>query len=144
MIIGKQTQFYTLWGVYTAVQFAAGSFGSGHKVVPGAALAVLLGVWAFNLGHLGFLLQCLKQINELRAALCHGLDQNDQQYGSKLKVALNDLQQGDFFWRFYRLRDGRGGYVMNSAVHFFIDACASLALIRRMGNPAPGVGTDFF
>jgi hypothetical protein len=56
LIVSKQTQYYTLWGVYTAVQFAAGSFQSGGKLSLGVGLAVLCGVWAFNLGHLGFVL----------------------------------------------------------------------------------------
>lgn len=56
LLIGKQTQFYTLWGVYTAVQFTAGGFGSKDTLSRGVAYAVIAGVWAFNFGHLGFVL----------------------------------------------------------------------------------------
>ena len=50
LLIGKQTQFYTLWGVYTAVQFTAGGLGSKDTLSPGVAYAVIAGVWAFNFG----------------------------------------------------------------------------------------------
>ncbi|HKA72822.1 MAG TPA: hypothetical protein VKE26_13505 [Xanthobacteraceae bacterium] len=29
LTISKQTQYYTLWGVYTVVQFATANYGSG-------------------------------------------------------------------------------------------------------------------
>jgi hypothetical protein len=61
LIVSKQTQYYTLWGVYTAVQFAAGSYGYSHPVPLGVGLAVFFGVWAFNFGHLSFLLRCADQ-----------------------------------------------------------------------------------
>ena len=37
LVISKQTHYYSLWAVYTAVQFAAASFGLGQRLVPQAS-----------------------------------------------------------------------------------------------------------
>jgi hypothetical protein len=44
LIVAKQTHFYSLWAVYTAVQFTAGSYGMGQSISFTAAIAVLAGV----------------------------------------------------------------------------------------------------
>ena len=38
LIVSKQTHYYSLWAVYTAVQFAAGSYGSTQKLSLGRGL----------------------------------------------------------------------------------------------------------
>jgi len=82
LIVSKQTQYYTLWGVYTAVQFAAGSYGYGHRLPLGVALAVFFGVWAFNFGHLGFVLRCVAQLNKLTIVLNAAIEENKNKYRS--------------------------------------------------------------
>ena len=137
LIVSKQTQFYTLWGVYTVVQFAAGGFQSGGKPSLGVGLAVLCGVWAFNLGHLGFVLRCVDQLHRLGVVLNTALDGNEVAYEKSLSRAFRDMSGGgEFFWRYYKrgLRP-RGSYIVNSFVHFFIDTCASVALVIRIDNP---------
>jgi hypothetical protein len=131
LIISKQNQYYTLWGVYTAVQFAAGSYGYGHNLSLGVGLAILFGVWAFNIGHLGFVLQCVVQLNRLTDALNAALD-DDASYKDKLRHALKDMQEGTLFWRPFREKTGLRSYGMNIFVHFFIDTCASIALLMRV------------
>jgi len=101
LIISKQTQYYTLWAVYTAVQFAAGGFGYGTKSLPlGVGLAVLAGVWAFNLGHLGFVLQCVTELNRLTIVLNAALDENMEAYRSALQGAFRIWQREPFFGAF--------------------------------------------
>ena len=56
IMLNKQSQYYGLWAVYTAVQFTAGSFGGAGKLPLAVAVAVLIGVWIFNVGHLSFVL----------------------------------------------------------------------------------------
>src|SRR4051794_1230497 len=69
-IIGtKQTQYYALWAVYTAVQFSAATYGIGKTLSWSVAIAVLAGFWIFNLGHLGFVLQCVRQLDRLQQLL---------------------------------------------------------------------------
>jgi hypothetical protein len=147
LIISKQTQYYTLWAVYTAVQFAAGGFGYGTKSLPlGVGLAVLAGVWAFNLGHLGFVLQCVTELNRLTIVLNAALDENMEAYRSALQGAFRDMAEGTFFWRVLKqgkqlkrgevaiLENQLRSYGMNIFVHFWIDMCASLALLIRVDN----------
>jgi hypothetical protein len=137
LIVSKQTQYYTLWGGYTAVQFTAGGFGYsyGHTIPAGVGFAMLGGVWAFNLGHLGFVLQCIAQINKLIALLNATLAVGKLDQDS-LKAAFKDMQAGAYFWQFYKWNDPHlRSYIMNSFVHFFIDACASVALLTRVDGP---------
>jgi hypothetical protein len=137
LIVSKQTQYYTLWGGYTAVQFTAGSFGyaSDHRLPLGIGLVVLCGVWAFNLGHLGFVLQCINQLNKLSAVLNAALAGKESEYRESLKFALGDMQAGAWFWRFYKRGKHLISYVTNSFVHFLIDVCASAALLIRVDSP---------
>ncbi len=69
LIVSQQNQYYTLWGVYTVVQFAAGSYGYGQPLSLELGLAVFFGVWAFNLGHLSFLLSCADQLDKLKVLI---------------------------------------------------------------------------
>jgi uncharacterized Zn-finger protein len=110
LIVSKQTQYYTLWGVYTAVQFSAGSYGYGHPLRPGVGLAVLFGVWAFNLGHLGFVLQCVAQLKKLSVVLNAALDDNRKKYQSALQDASEICRQGACFGGY--IKEGPTGEVI--------------------------------
>jgi hypothetical protein len=123
-----------LWGVYTAVQFAAAGFGYGHPLPLGVGLAVFFGVWAFNLGHLGFVLQCMAQLNRLSVVMDAVLRHNKETYQTALHHAFRDIGEGIFFWKLVRGEHGRS-YRMNIFVHFFIDICASAALLSRVDCP---------
>ena len=137
LIVSKQTQYYTLWGVYTAVQFAAGGFQSGGRLSLGIGLAVLCGVWAFNFGHLGFVLRCVDQLHRLGAVLNTVSDGNEVSYKNSLSDAFRDMSEGGvfLFWRYYKRGPHRGSYIRNSFVHVFIDTCASVVLLFRIDNP---------
>jgi hypothetical protein len=136
LIISKQTQYYTLWGVYTAVQFAAASFGLSQHALPlGVVLAVLLGFWAFNIGHLGFVLECLAQLNRLKSALNAVLHENRQEYEKEIRLAFSSMGVARVFWRLTSEAGNRRSYIQNIAVHFFIDTCASVALLSRADSP---------
>jgi hypothetical protein len=130
LIVSKQTQYYTLWAVYTAVQFAAGSYGYGHPVPWEIALAVVSGVWAFNVGHLGFVLRCKNQINMLGNALRAALDEDHEKYQSTLRNIFIDIGEVSLSWSLYK-QAFHETYRWNTCVHLFIDICASLALLTR-------------
>jgi hypothetical protein len=136
LIISKQTQYYTLWGVYTAVQFAAGSYGSNQSLRIRTALAVFAGVWAFNLGHLGFVLRCVEQLDQLGRALTAALDNQQALYQERLHGAFGDMREGGFFWQFRERKGQTRSYLLNTAVHLAIDICASVALLSRVQWPA--------
>jgi hypothetical protein len=132
IIISKQNQYYTLWGGYTAVQFAAGSFALNLNPVPlKVGIAVLFGVWAFNIGHLGFVLQCVAHLNKLSVVLNAAVDGEEAIYKAGLRRAFESMQEGSYFWRFDR-KEGPRSYGMNIFVHLFIDVCASIALLARV------------
>lgn len=136
LIISKQMQYYTLWGVYTAVQFAAGGFGFSVKPLPLAVgLAVLLGVWAFNLGHLGFVLRCVDQLNKLTAVLNAAIEDKKPKYELELKAAFENMLEGSHFWHFLGRSGHPRSYGWNIFVHFWIDVCASAALLVRVDSP---------
>ena len=135
LIVAKQTHFYSLWAVYTAVQFTAGSYGMGQSISFTAAIAVLAGVWAFNFGHLGFVLQCITQLTALRDVLKAAATNDKVAYEEALKQAINQMEEGGIFLRYYLRKDQKSSYFMNSFVHFFIDTCASIALLIRVDNP---------
>jgi hypothetical protein len=141
LIISKQTQYYTLWAVYTAVQFAAGNYGSNQPLSLIAGLAVLAGVWIFNLGHLGFVLQCVDQLNRLSRALSIALrdaqaeDQKKSQqaeYQKALRDAFEEMHEGSLFWNYFRRAEQGRSYITNTLVHLGIDVCASIALLIRV------------
>jgi len=131
LLMGKQTHFYTLWGVYTAVQFTAGGFGTRDTLSAGVVYAVIVGVWAFNVGHLGFVLSCVQQISKLRVALNHSLAGETQKFKEAARDALADMKESDFFWTFYGNKRDRSKYILNSLTHLVIDSCASIALLYR-------------
>lgn len=131
LLLGKQTQLYTLWGFYTAVELTAGGFGSRESLTKAMAWGVVLGVWAFNLGHLGFVLSCVRQISRLRAAVNYRLLGKDELFKKVAKEALADMNEADFFWRFYADKANRSKYLMSTVTHLFIDACASFVLLSR-------------
>ncbi len=136
LIVSKQTQYYTLWAVYTAVQFAAGNYGYGHTLSMVNGLAVLFGVWAFNLGHLNFLLRCADQLEKLRAVLIAALDNNNEKYQSALREAFRNMSEVGLSERARQGRYSRAYFFNRTTyVHLFIDLCASVALLIRIGNP---------
>jgi hypothetical protein len=132
----KQTRYYTLWTVYTVAQFTAASFGLSRDVLAlNVALAVVAGFWAFNIGHLGFVLECLVQTNNLRAALdaalIEGATSNSEKYQAAVRLALSNMREGRLFWRRIPAANRRV-YFTNISVHLFIDVCASIALFLRV------------
>jgi hypothetical protein len=135
LIVAKQTHFYSLWAVYTAVQFTAGSYSMGQPISLSAAIAVLAGVWAFNFGHLGFVLQCVAQLQTLREVLKAAVTNNRVAYEETLKETINHMEEGGIFLGYYFRKGPKSSYFMNSFVHFFIDTCASIALLIRVDNP---------
>ena len=128
----RQTQYYTLWGFYTVVQFAVAGFGSTEPLKPLTVAAILCGVWAFNLGHLAFIVACVSQLNRLTHALDAALDGDEVNRGRLTKEAFRDMHVADLFWKLPATARARRGYVSNSLVHLFIDVAASLALYFRM------------
>jgi len=133
LISTKQTQYYVLWAGYTTVQFTAGSFGAKETLSHLVVYAVLAGVWMFNIGHLGFVLKCVEQLNKLTIALEAALRDNKQEFETAMKSALSDMGVGLYFWRTFGATRGHSSYFMNSLVHFWIDICASAALLWRAG-----------
>jgi hypothetical protein len=141
LMTSKQTQYYTLWAVYTAVQFAAGGYGLNTNLSFATALAVLVGVWTFNLGHLGFVLQCVNQLNQLTQVLDAAL-RTPMAYGERLRKAVENIQEGALFWSFLKSGEPRS-YIGNIAVHLLIDTCASAALLTRVPSVSKMVGGLF-
>jgi hypothetical protein len=133
LIVNKQSHYYSLWGVYTAVQFAAGSFGlSGQSLSLSVGLSVLLGVWAFNLGHLGFVLRCVEELNKLSKVLAAAQEKDDGKAYRESLDTLKDMQEAGYFWNYFKGNDGSRSYSSNICVHLFIDICASVALLSRI------------
>lgn len=137
LIVNKQTQYYSLWAVYTAVQFAAGSYGYSRPVPLGVGIAVFFGVWAFNLGHLSFLLRCAGQLNKLRAVLNAALDDNSEEYQRALRDIFKDISEVGLILPLRKQGYNPRTYFMNMTtfVHLFIDTCASVALLIRVDSP---------
>lgn len=139
LIASKQTQYYALWAVYTAVQFAAASFGLSQHALPwGVGLAVLAGFWMFNIGHLGFVVECLIQIDNFRAALDAADEapsaESTKRYQAAVQYALRNTQEARLFWRRPPPTTRRKVYIGNILVHLFIDVCASIALFVRLSS----------
>ena len=134
LILSKQNQYYALWAGYTAVQFATASFGGGSGPSLGIAIAVLCGVWTFNLGHLGFVLRCSAQLDKLSAALDAAMKGDETTYGAAVKSAFTGITEGEMFWRRLAERGGSRSYGWNCFVHLFIDSCASVALLLRVDD----------
>jgi hypothetical protein len=132
LITSKQTQYYTLWAVYTAVQFAAGNYGSSQELSHATVLVVLVGVWMFNLGHLSFVLQCVDQLSRLDGVLNAALHGGQARYREELRSAFDNMEGGFRFLHFPKRGMQRISYLKNTAVHLVIDICASLALLTRV------------
>lgn len=134
LIVNKQTQYYSLWAVYTAVQFAAGSYGYGHPLSLGLGIAVFIGVWAFNIGHLSFLLRCADQLDNLKDILLAALENDTKKYLDTLRktfkkiseVGLPENYKGCYTWTYFMNR--------TTYVHLLIDTCATAALVLRIDN----------
>ena len=84
---------------------------------------------------LGFVLQCVAQLDKLSIALNAALQGKEEDYESAVKCALEGMHEGEMFWKFLKRRRGLRSYRMNCFVHFFIDTCASVALLIRIDNP---------
>jgi hypothetical protein len=96
-----------------------------------------MGVWAFNFGHLGFVLECQAQLNRMKKTLNLAVSGTSPEYQCSLKKLFEGLDEGKYFWRYYKDDDHLRSYVMNSFVHFLIDTCASLALLSRVDLTQP-------
>jgi hypothetical protein len=138
LIGAKQTQYYALWAVYTAVQFSAATYGVGRTLSWPVALAVLFGVWTFNFGHLGFVLQCVKQLNHLQRLLLLSISAERSAYHTEVEKFYRSISESTFFWKLRHAPSENRSYFWNSTVHILIDVCASLALMLRAGVPVPG------
>jgi hypothetical protein len=131
----KQTQYYALWAVYTAVQFSAANYGMGREVSYSLALFVLAGFWVFNLGHLGFVLQCVRQLDRLKLLLKASVTAGKPGYSEAFRKFVDNIGETDFFWKWHAEYAGGRSYFWNAFVHLFIDVCASAALLVRAGLP---------
>jgi hypothetical protein len=67
----------------------------------------------------------------LRVALNHSLAGETQKFKEAARDALADMKEADYFWIFYANERDRSKYINNTLVHFFIDSCASMALLYR-------------
>jgi len=121
------------------VQFATANYGSGAPPSLGLGLAVLFGVWAFNLGT--WVLCCVAELNKLNVIMDVVLrsnqtgQDNQDEYETALKGALQDMKEATLFWQPFTRESGLRSYGMNIFVHFFIDMCASAALLIRVNSP---------
>ena len=102
------------------------------------ALAVLLGFWTFNLGHLGFVLQCVRQLDRLQRLLLLSVSADRDLYDAEVKGFFHAISESSFFWEVRRETPESRSYFWNFTVHILIDVCASLALMLRAGVPVPG------
>jgi hypothetical protein len=132
-ILNRQNQYYTLWGFYTVVQFSAAGFGAPQTLSFEVGFFILVGVWAFNLGHLAFVWACVAQLNRLRSALDAAI-KSDPDQRQLLAEAVARMSTADFFWQYWDEKNTRQGFLINSFVHLLIDCCASGALIFRMSS----------
>ena len=64
----------------------------------GTGLAVFFGVWAFNFGHLGFVLRCAGQLDKLGDVLDAALDDDNKKYQSALRDTFRDMREVGFLW----------------------------------------------
>jgi hypothetical protein len=132
LISTKQTQYYVLWAGYATVQFTAASFGTADTLKSHAVVYVVLaGVWMFNIGHLGFVIQCVAQLNKLRNALDTAFSNDRACFYKAAKAALTDMGVATFFWSRFDKKPGNAYFLLNIIVHLWIDICASLALLYR-------------
>lgn len=129
----KQTQFYSLWVVFAAVQLAIAGFGQVEQMNPYVVVAALVGFWAFNLGHLGFVLACQAQADRLRDALRIALTEGQSpKYDKAVQDALLDAPEALLFWRSAPPTIDSTVYRRSRLVHLLIDICASGAFLLRI------------
>ncbi len=141
-IANRQTQYYSLWGFYTVVQFSAASFSLPAHGAYLVAVAVLCGVWVFNIGHLCFVLACVAHINRLRLTLKAGMV-GPNEWQRAVHAATADFPLGSLPWNYWKEPEIRNGFIMNTAVHLSIDLCATAAvLLRAYWGPDPASGPD--
>lgn len=138
-ITTKQTQYFSLWAVYTAVQFSAGSFGFNLKehLSYSLAMAAVLAVWVFNIGHLEFVLQCSQQLHMSGVALQHMLDDSAEGEDKTLNVIRESLQNAGsagFTLPILRSRCSIFSLFINTFVHLFIDLRATVAILTRLDH----------
>ena len=132
-VANRQTQYYTLWGFYTVVEFSAGGFGSPDKLTFETAIAVLCGVWVFNVGHLAFVLACVAQLNLLARALAAALNGDVNRERLAIDAFLQN-STGLYIWAYWGDKAIRKSFITNSLVHVSIDICASVALMLRVSH----------
>jgi len=130
----KKAQYYTLWGVYAAVEWAASGYGSGRPLTLGVGLTVLTAVWLFNFGHLSFVLECIGEANKLSTALEAALNKDKVRYEESLYSALKETHQTGIFWTHFNKENRLKSHVTNTLVHLNIDTCASIALLVRIND----------
>ncbi|MBK1662370.1 hypothetical protein [Paracraurococcus ruber] len=123
----KQTQHDTLWAGYAVIQFTAAGFGEKSGLSTYSAVFVLLGFWGFNLGHLGFVLQCARQIGLYAAAPRAAVDR-ETDHEAKLATALRETDASGYVFAVWSPSRMTSTSFWNSAVHLFIDTCASVSL----------------
>jgi hypothetical protein len=132
LISAKQTQYYVLWAGYATVQFTVASFGTAETLKSHSVVyAVLAGVWMFNIGHLGFVIQCVAQLNKLRNALDAAFSNDRPCFDKAVQAALADMGVATFFWSRFDKKRENTYYSLNIIVHFWIDIWASFALLYR-------------
>lgn len=137
LVFQKEAQIQGLWAVYTAVQFTMGGFGLDHfsggkNLMPlPMGLAVLLGVWVFNLGHLSMILKGIAQIELLGRRTSFDSEISEAHRLDMLRIISGRDEAPGPWGRWTRNLFGRG-YFIAIAVHLFIDICASVALLSRV------------
>jgi hypothetical protein len=132
LLFQKEGQLQALWAVYTAVQLAEGDFGLSeyhdNEGMPlKLGLSVLLGVWAFNFGHMSLILSCIRQNERLEEEI-----RNNPEIEEREKTGILRIYSVEgISWRgpLRRLFSNRIRAAV--LVHLFIDVCASVALMSR-------------
>lgn len=134
LLLSKQTQYFSLWLVYPAVQFAAGTFGFSYAdgVPWKIALAAIVAVWIFNIGHLTLVMQRAQEIERLSAVSDSILRDDKEGYLQNLSVAIDYLAKRKAVWPFWSKGDSFNSYLKNSFVHLSIDLCATAAILFRI------------
>jgi hypothetical protein len=141
LVFQKESQIQALWAVYTAVQFTYGGFGLSqyHDAIKMPFLlgaAITLGVWAFDIGHLSMILQCIKQKMAIENEIA-----GDAQLGDDEKQSIARMIDGNEEDMVDRIYDRLFGWAKPASiatfVHILIDCCASMALLLRVNWYSP-------
>jgi len=97
--------------------------------------AVLLGVWAFNLGHLSMIRGCIAQIEILKEEVAKNQAATKTGNGANLLQVLS-AEKKHSIAKLIGIPDVFGrGYFISTLIHLFIDGCASVALLSRVKCP---------